>query len=495
MITPPPRTVLGPSLRTGPSLVRGSGALVCLVGALLIASCGDSHDPETVGSLSGMVRDAVTQAPLEGVTLTVAGRKRQSGSDGRYAIDSILAGTHQLSAEVAGYVSGTLDAEIRPGIDNLYDVELTAVEPDALRVTTSSLPPATVDRLYEASLEATGGTPPYEWFGGNQAAGLQVTREGLVTGMPEYPAGSYVVAVRVRDAEAVVADRNLSVEVGTTSGLRAVGGALDDGQVGTPYSDGVGAEGGAPPYTFEIDDLPNGLQIDPATGVVSGTPAGGTGPSGEPIELVLLVRDVVGASAFAPVSIGIVPAPVAIASDLPDGQVGDFYEVFLAHSGGFGQYDYFTVVSGSLPPGLSLTDPTSLFGSRLNGTPTLAGTYQFTLQLSLCAVTQPPACTPPQIATRAYEVVIAGSPLSIITTALPDAEVDTPYSVFLVREGGAAPFQWAVVSGGLPAGMSLTAEGELTGTPTAAGDAAFEVRVQDAQNQSATADLTLHVAP
>jgi hypothetical protein len=91
--------------------------------------------------------------------------------------------------------------------------------------------------------------------------------------------------------------------------------------------------------------------------------------------------------------------------------------------------------------------------------------------------------------------VITGSPLSIVTSALPDAAVGTPYSAFLVREGGSGPFQWDLESGNLPAGISLTTEGELTGTPTAAGDASFDVRVQDAGSQSATASLTLHVEP
>lgn len=149
---------------------------------------------------------------------------------------------------------------------------------------------------------------------------------------------------------------------------------------------------------------------------------------------------------------------------------------WLEHGGGFGLYDEYTVISGSLPPGLSILGPTSLFGSRLNGRPTLAGTYQFTLQLALCP-SSPDDCTP-QIATREYEIVIAGSPLSIVTSSLPDADVGTPYSVFLVREGGTGPFQWDVVSGNLPAGISLTAAGELTGTPTAPGEASFEVRVR-----------------
>jgi hypothetical protein len=482
----------------GRSRIRSTFVLVGLTALSVVANlaCGDPNDPEPItGSLSGQVRNGGQFGPpLAGATITVAGRQGESGGDGRFEIDSIPAGIQSVTTTLEGFVTRTFDVEIRVGIVNLYDVELTPVQPAALTITTSSLPPATVDEVYEVTLEATGGTPPYVWGGGNQEAGLVVTDDGVVTGTPKYPAGSYVVGVSVRDVESHFRNRDLSVEVRATSGLRALGGTLDDGKVGVPYSDAVGAEAGAPPYTFELDGLPGGLEIDPASGIVSGTPVEGTGPQGEPTDLVLIVRDVVGASAFAPVSIGIVPAPVAIAADLPDGQVGVFYEADLIHSGGFGTFDTYTVISGTFPPGLGISGPESLFGSAVSGTPTLPGTYQFTLRLSLCDTNRPAECTP-QIATRDYEVVIGGSTISIVTSTLPDAEVGSAYSVFLVQEGGAAPFQWELLSGSLPAGISLTPDGELTGTPTVAGDASFEVGVQDGVNQSATANLTLHVGP
>jgi hypothetical protein len=49
----------------------------------------------------------------------VAGRESQSGSDGGYEIVSIPAGIHQVTAAMAGYSTGTFEAEIRPGIINL----------------------------------------------------------------------------------------------------------------------------------------------------------------------------------------------------------------------------------------------------------------------------------------------------------------------------------------------------------------------------------------
>jgi hypothetical protein len=463
-------------------------------------ACGDPNDPEPItGSLSGQVRvytGGDFGAPLAGATVTVAGREGESGNDGRFQIESIPAGIQQVTSTLAGYVTRTFDAEIRPGIVNLYNVELTPVKepgPPTLRITTSVLPVATVDVPYSVSLEATGGTPPYTW-GGDPPPGLAITGDGVVSGTPGFPAGEYTVGVSIRDADLTFASADLTLEVRTASGLRAVPDQLSTGQAGVPYADTVRAEGGAPPYTFQLDGLPGGLELDPATGVISGVPTGATGREADPIDLELIVRDVVGASAFDSVSIGISPAPLVITSDLPDGQVGVFYEVFLERTGGFGTFATYTVIAGVFPPGLDISGPESLFGPRVSGTPTLAGTYEFTLQLSLCESNRPNECVP-QIATRDYVVVIAGSPLSIVTTSLPDAEVGTPYSVFLVREGGTAPFQWHVISGSLPQGISLTSAGELTGTATAAGDATFEVRVQDAGNQSVSASLTLHVEP
>lgn len=113
------------------------------------------------------------------------------------------------------------------------------------------------------------------------------------------------------------------------------------------------------------------------------------------------------------------------------------------------------------------------------------GSYTFTLRVS----------TPNEEGTRQITIVITDTPLAIATSTLPDGKVGNPYSVFLVREGGSGPFEWDIVSGSLPVGLSLTTEGELAGTPAAAGDASVEVRVRDAGGQSDTATLALRVNP
>jgi hypothetical protein len=301
----------------------------------------------------------------------------------------------------------------------------------------------------------------------------------------------YPFQVQVSDAENTTASADLTLELVGPSGLRITSLELSIGDARQPYVDTLTAEGGEPPYTFEWIRLYElgPLTLDTATGVVSGVPGSPTGPNGERVGSVVTVRDVVGASAIATVTIGFRPAPLVIITDLPDGRIDQQYRVELNAEGGMGGGYAWSVISGALPPGLGLGGgPGTLHGiTRLEGIPTAVGSYDFTLQAT--------DADSVFLATREYTVVIGDPLLSIVTSTLPDGNVGTPYSVFLVREGGAGPYEWDVVSGSLPSGISLSLAGELSGTPTAAGDFSFEVRVRDAGDQSDTQALALHVEP
>ncbi|GAF87761.1 unnamed protein product, partial [marine sediment metagenome] len=48
--------------------------------------------------------------------------------------------------------------------------------------------------------------------------------------------------------------------------------------------------------------------------------------------------------------------------------------------------------------------------------------------------------------------------------------------------GGVPSYTWIISSGALPAGLSLSTTGEISGTPTATGTYNFTVEVQDANN-------------
>jgi hypothetical protein len=84
---------------------------------------------------------------------------------------------------------------------------------------------------------------------------------------------------------------------------------------------------------------------------------------------------------------------------------------------------------------------------------------------------------------------------SVTTTTLQNATVNSSYSATLNGTGGVAPYTWAVTSGSLPAGLSLSSGGVISGTPTTAGSASFTVTLTDTEGNTASAGLSLVVNP
>jgi hypothetical protein len=74
------------------------------------------------------------------------------------------------------------------------------------------------------------------------------------------------------------------------------------------------------------------------------------------------------------------------------------------------------------------------------------------------------------------------SPLSLLTTRLPDAQHDKTYNYAIQASGGIPPYSYSVVSGSLPESLTLSEGGTISGTPAAVpGDttANFEVQIGD----------------
>lgn len=126
-------------------------------------------------------------------------------------------------------------------------------------------------------------------------------------------------------------------------------------------------------------------------------------------------------------------------------------------------------VSGTVPTGLVLSQGTTT--ATLSGTPTTAGTFNFTINAQAAnGIT----------AARAYSVTVIG----ITTASLTPAVIDEPYSQTLTSVGFTGTLLWGVAAGSLPAGLTLNSStGEISGTPTAAGSSAFAVFVQNATQQ------------
>jgi large repetitive protein len=174
--------------------------------------------------------------------------------------------------------------------------------------------------------------------------------------------------------------------------------------------------------------------------------------------------------------------------NMPVGTVGVPYSKQFQGAGGCGPglpYQY-KILNGGLPPGLSLSK-----SGLISGTPTQAGSWSFWVELS---DEDPPSqawCLPGK-AEREFTInIIAG--LTITNSSTPPGTVGTAYSVDLNADGGGTQ-SWSVVSGALPAGLSIDAgSGVISGTPSQAGSFAFSVRVSDG-TRSNTKAFTINVA-
>ncbi len=74
----------------------------------------------------------------------------------------------------------------------------------------------------------------------------------------------------------------------------------------------------------------------------------------------------------------------------------------------------------------------------------------------------------------------SASPITVLPAALPTLTAGTPFLQTLTSSGGLAPYTYALQAGTLPVGLTLSAGGVLSGTPTQRGAYSFSVRSTDA---------------
>jgi hypothetical protein len=86
------------------------------------------------------------------------------------------------------------------------------------------------------------------------------------------------------------------------------------------------------------------------------------------------------------------------------------------------------------------------------------------------------------------------SALSVTTRALPNGIVGIAYSQPLLATGGMAPYNWTIIAGALPGGLSLSSNGLVSGTPkTGTGPIFATFKVIDSTNLMATNCISISV--
>lgn len=130
--------------------------------------------------------------------------------------------------------------------------------------------------------------------------------------------------------------------------------------------------------------------------------------------------------------------------------------------GNLGPYT-FSVVSGTLPPGIVMSSTAT--STTLSGVPTLGGTYYVTIRAT------------DRLGSHADKIYSIGVIQITNSDPLPAASIGSPYSEQLTTVGTTGSCTFSIDSGTLPDGLSLSASGLISGTPTTSGTKDFGVRI------------------
>ncbi len=353
----------------------------------------------------------------------------------------------------------------------------------------SSLPNGAVNVPYSAAVHVSRGTgtPPFTWSitSGSLPAGLSLnSASGAITGTPTAIVNA-TFTVQATDSKALTGSKSLSINIRGAVSITPP--TLPGGTVGTPYNATLTATGGVLPYTWSVSSgsLPAGLTLTgnaDNTATISGTPTL-LGTSTFTVQVAdAETPPATGTSGS--LSIYIEGLVTITNTSLPDGNVAIFYDTQLMATGGVTPYNW-TITSGTLPPGLSLTAATGV----ISGTPTTTGSYPITVQVTDSEQT-------PAMATGMFTITINPTPpLQITTSSLPAGTQGVYYSNPVAATGGVPPYSWSLTSGPLPTGLTLSGTGVIAGTPTgSSGDFPITVQVTDTLTNTASAPLSLTIA-
>ncbi|HSY13214.1 MAG TPA: Ig domain-containing protein [Verrucomicrobiae bacterium] len=229
---------------------------------------GSSCQPPSVAQGYTMNATALPLGRLGYLTLWPSGPQPLAST--LNAID----GAYTSNMAIVGTTNGSIDAYAAGTTNLLLDLSGYMAPLGQLTITTSSLPGGTTGQPYSTQLAASGGEPPYTWSitSGTLPPGLTLSSAGAISGIPTV-AGSYPITIQVTDQFQNTASKSLSLTVAQGS-LLITTANLPNGTQGVGYSATLGAAGGEPPYTWSVatGTLPDGLNVDPNSGVISGTP-------------------------------------------------------------------------------------------------------------------------------------------------------------------------------------------------------------------------------
>ena len=458
---------------------------------------------------------------------------------------SIISGTlpQGLSLSTSGTISGapttagtsTLLVQVRDSafVTATRSFNLT-INPPPLTIVTNALPNGTATVAYAAqTLTASGGVPPYTWNvqTGSLPQGLSLSTSGTISGTPT-TAGTSTVTVQVKDSLLTSATQQFNLTINPPP-LTIVTTALPNGTATVAYTaQTLTASGGIPPYTWnvQIGSLPQGLSLS-QTGTISGTPtAAGTSTftmqvkdnvlttssqqfnltvnAGVSVPTISLgfdgkLRDRVGQAELAPSPDGQLDGVFTVTLNAGSGN-RTVSSMRLNRAGPVGVWDtqsvngFWTLGAAN---GLDTTllnaasDAVNFVVSDGSSFKIFAADFQNQMFIVGSGFTLIVNFADGSSATGNVAVTTA-QPLTVATSSLPSGTATLAYPAqTLTASGGTTPYNWSIVSGALPQGLSLSSSGTISGTPTTAGTSTFLVQVRDNASVTATQSFNVTVNP
>jgi len=470
---------------------------VILTLASYLSGCGGAASPSVSIKASATTVDGTNSITL---TATVTNDKNSGGvtwgvsGGGTLSSQTTTAATYTAPAATSSSQTATITAT--SVADTTKTGTATITVPAAPSITSISANLASsVGSAYAVTLAGSGGIAPYTWTlsNGLLPSCLTMTSGGAISGtIMASCAGTYTPTFTMTDSgtpTALKATTQLTMVIASATPISFIGTMPPAGTYNVAYSGSSAATGGAGALTYALttgSGLPTGLTLNPATGAIIGTPT-----TVGSYSFAVSASDGYGDTATsAPHSLVVsYPAMQITTATLPVGYIGSNYSsTVLAATGGAGvasNYSW-TVASGSsLPAGLMLSTAGVISGMPSGS----AATTNVALMVTDSTSTQSATVTLP---------IQIKSAVSITASTLPTGYVGSLYaSTQLAATGGSGTYStWTLVNGSsLPAGLSLSNAGVITGTPNgSAGTSNFTARVTDSASNTATASFSITIA-